>query len=219
MPMVLATTFSAFGSRGRSDTTYAVSQTAQTLPPLSHTVGSRNEFAIDFDISYNTFLASSGQDSIVQISTDYMTTMGYGAFVTQASTVPGSGTKYVTYAHLCFVGVSVNAYLYQGQYIGRSGNSGEVYDDNGNPPVDNCNPSYTAGMHLHFMFSISYPPSTSNVYQFGSEAESKVSNHKAAKTNNPGDLPYLHSTTSNNAGPGFTSSLVRAEAARRWTPS
>ncbi len=184
-----------------SNGTYLVFQSVESDP--THQSSTANKYAIDWPLAYNTFVAASGQGQVVFVDANPMSSVGYGAHVIQAVTIPGppEETKYILYAHLCFAGATVGQALYQGEYVGRSGNSGFVLPT----PSARCSTQDSTGMHLHFMFSNGTPPSTTNPYQFGVVAESKVSNHKASKATGNGNLPLNHNTTSNNAGPGFYS--------------
>lgn len=96
----------------------------QTVNQGTHTGGLA--YAIDWNHAYNTFMPAVGQGTITTVNTNDAHSSGLGKFVSQAVSTSGAGTKYIMYGHLCFIGVSQNQYLYQGQYIGRSGNTGNV---------------------------------------------------------------------------------------------
>ncbi len=175
---------------------------------VSHNSGGANEYAVDFGLPYLSTMVAVAQGQVVTATTNYLSSTGYGAHVVQVTTTGASETRYVLLGHMCLVVVSVNDNLYQGDYIGGSGNSGYTLDNFGNPPAVRCNASYPAGMHAHLMVSSGTPPSTTNTWQFGQVVDTQISNHSA----NSAYLPVSHSTESNNARVGSSSSSLGGSA-------
>lgn len=169
----------------------------QSVNQGSHTVGLA--YAIDWNHAYNTFLPAVGEGGISFVnSTNPNHSSGLGYFVVQAVVTADAGTKYIIYSHLCYVGVTQWQSMYQGQYIGRSGNTGIV----SNPPPVRCDPSYQpGGWHLHFQFDNTGTANPLSSWQFGQTVPDQVSRHSANTTYLPND----HVSYSNNAGPGFYS--------------
>lgn len=166
-----------------------------TINSASHTGGLA--YAIDWDFPYNTFVAATGQGQVTVRNTNESHMSGLGLFITQAVSIDGGGTRYIMYGHLCSLGASLGQTLYQGQYVGRSGNTGSASP----VPSVRCSASDPSGMHLHYQFDNSGTGLPLSSWQFGQTVPNQVSFHSASATS----LPVGHASPSNNAGPGFYS--------------
>jgi murein DD-endopeptidase MepM/ murein hydrolase activator NlpD len=163
-------------------------------------------YAIDWGLPYNTFVGSTGQGQVTEINSNPLSS-SFGIYVVQAISTPHDGVKYVLYAHLCSAAPAVGSTLYQGGYVGRSGNTGFVLDDLGRAPSVRCSTSDNTGMHLHFSMHDGFSNGIAGTsFPFGTgvnATEHQVALHAAATSS----LPLNHSTTSNNAPYGAFSDL------------
>ncbi|MEX2227074.1 MAG: M23 family metallopeptidase [Dehalococcoidia bacterium] len=102
-------------------------------------IGSES-YALDFSHPHGTPIHAMASGSAAAVTGSLCDTTGFGISVQLSH----PGPFYSRYAHLSqnFFGVGTN--IVQGQFIGRSGNSGQVDPD---PPSCNTPPN---GAHLHF---------------------------------------------------------------------
>lgn len=113
---------------------------------------------------------------------------------------PSPNVRYMLHDHLCYT-AATSGTLYQGVYVGRSGNSGYTLGSDGTQADPRCSSSDLRGMHIHFGMSKASDFSSGNEYQFGAITDTQVSTHVASTSS----LPVDHVTLSNNAGAGYYS--------------